>query len=97
VQRVGEEDRGARRAARKTGVFTGFHVVNPVNGSGCRVRRRLRADRLRHRRDHGRPGHDERDFAFAQAYDSRARGRASGRRRGGRAAVRLASRRTTCS
>ena len=32
------------------------------------VRRRLRADGVRHRRDHGRPGHDERDFDFATEF-----------------------------
>ena len=30
------------------------------------LRRRLRADGVRHRRDHGRPGHDARDYEFAQ-------------------------------
>ena len=39
----------------KTGVFTGAYAVNPVNGQRHPgVRRRLRADGLRHRRDHGR-------------------------------------------
>ena len=39
----------------KTGVFTGAYAVNPVNGTrDPGVRRRLRADGLRHRRDHGR-------------------------------------------
>ena len=39
----------------KTGVFTGAYAINPVNGErDPGVRRRLRADGLRHRRDHGR-------------------------------------------
>ncbi len=39
----------------KTGVFTGAYATNPVNGErDPRLRRRLRADGLRHRRDHGR-------------------------------------------
>ena len=49
-----------RRDKEKTGVFTGAFAVNPVNGSATPgVYRRLRADGLRHRRDHGgaRPGH----------------------------------------
>ena len=43
----------------KTGVFTGGWATNPVTGHAHPgVRRRLRADGLRHRRDHGgaRPG-----------------------------------------
>ena len=43
----------------KTGVFTGAYATNPVNGArDPGVHRRLRADGLRHRRDHGgaRPG-----------------------------------------
>ncbi len=41
----------------KTGVFLGAYAVNPVNGrQGAGLHRRLRADRLRHRRDHGRAG-----------------------------------------
>jgi leucyl-tRNA synthetase len=38
----------------KSGVFTGAHAINPVNGENPRVDRRLRHDGLRHRRDHGR-------------------------------------------
>ena len=39
----------------KTGVFTGAYAINPVNGAADPgLRRRLRADGLRHRRDHGR-------------------------------------------
>ena len=41
----------------KTGVFLGATATNPVNGEPLPgVRRRLRADGLRHRRDHGRAG-----------------------------------------
>ena len=51
----------------KTGVFTGAYAVNPVNGKrDPDLDRRLRAHELRHRRDHGRAGHDERDFEFAR-------------------------------
>ena len=57
-------------AKTKTGVFTGGYAINPVNGKrDPRLDRRLRADGLRHRRDHGRPGHDERDFEFAKKFD----------------------------
>ena len=39
----------------KTGVLLGVTAINPVNGERVPgVRRRLRADGLRHRRDHGR-------------------------------------------
>ena len=42
---------------QKTGVFTGRSVVNPVNGErDPRLGRRLRADGVRHRRDHGGAG-----------------------------------------
>ena len=41
----------------KTGVFTGAFATNPVDGrAAARLRRRLRADGLRHRRDHGGAG-----------------------------------------
>ena len=49
--------RGEERAAaeEKTGVFTGFFATNPVNErADPDLGRRLRADGLRHRRDHGR-------------------------------------------
>ena len=40
---------------QKTGVFTGAYATNPAtNAADPRVRRRLRADGLRHRGDHGR-------------------------------------------
>ena len=54
----------------KTGVFTGRHVVNPVNGEEIPV---WVADYVL--MDYGTgaimavPGHDERDFAFARAHD----------------------------
>jgi leucyl-tRNA synthetase len=62
------EERAA--AEEKTGVFTGFHAVNPVNGEQIRV---FVADYVL--TDYGTgaimavPAHDERDFAFAQAFD----------------------------
>ena len=41
-------------AKEKTGVFTGAYATNPVNGEQHPgLHRRLRADGLRHRRDHG--------------------------------------------
>ena len=40
----------------KTGVFTGTYVINPITGEADpRLPGRLRAHRVRHRRDHGRP------------------------------------------
>ena len=52
--RRSELDRQAGDRA-KTGVFTGSFATNPVNGDADPgLRRRLRADGLRHRRDHGR-------------------------------------------
>ena len=50
------EDR-ADTERTKTGVPLGRSVINPVNGErDPDVRRRLRADGVRHGRDHGRPG-----------------------------------------
>ena len=44
-------------AKTKTGVFTGGYAINPVNSQPIPdLDRRLRADGLRHRRDHGRAG-----------------------------------------
>ena len=45
-------------AKEKTGVFVGAFATNPATGPDPGVHRRLRAGRLRHRRDHGgaRPG-----------------------------------------
>ncbi len=62
------EDRAAEEA--KTGVFTGFHVTNPVNGERLPV---YVADYVL--MDYGTgaimavPGHDERDREFAEAFD----------------------------
>ena len=48
------EERAAEQA--KTGVFTGHFVDQPgERRAAARLGRRLRADGLRHRRDHGRP------------------------------------------
>ena len=62
------EERAA--AEEKTGVFTGFHAVNPVNDERIPI---YVADYVL--TDYGTgaimavPAHDERDFAFAQAFD----------------------------
>jgi leucyl-tRNA synthetase len=62
------EERAA--AAEKTGVFTGLHAVNPVNGERLPV---YVADYVL--TDYGTgaimavPGHDQRDFDFASAFD----------------------------
>jgi leucyl-tRNA synthetase len=54
----------------KTGVFLGRHVVNPVNGESLPM---YVADYVLMEYGTGAimavPGHDERDFAFAQAFD----------------------------
>ena len=43
--------------------------INPVDGRAHPgLDRRLRADYLRHRRDHGRAGGDQRDFEFARKF-----------------------------
>ncbi|HEU4976778.1 MAG TPA: leucine--tRNA ligase [Baekduia sp.] len=63
------EERGAADKP-KTGVFLGRHVVNPVNGESLPM---YVADYVLMEYGTGAimavPGHDERDFAFAQAYD----------------------------
>ena len=66
-----EEERGARsRREEKTGVFTGFYAVNPVNDARIPI---WVADYVL--MDYGTgaimavPAHDERDFAFAQKFD----------------------------
>ncbi len=54
-----ELDRQGADAKAKSGVFTGAFSTNPVTGAATAdLHRRLRADGLRHRRDHGgaRPG-----------------------------------------
>ena len=58
-----------RGQATKTGVFTGAFADQPgQRRARPDLRRRLRADGLRHRRDHGAcPAHDQRDFEFARA------------------------------
>jgi leucyl-tRNA synthetase len=62
------EDRAAEEA--KTGIFTGFHVTNPVNGERLPV---YVADYVL--MDYGTgaimavPGHDERDREFAEAFE----------------------------
>jgi leucyl-tRNA synthetase len=70
VQRAALKKTEERAAAEvKTGVFTGYHVVNPVNGERLPV---YVADYVL--TDYGTgaimavPAHDERDFAFAQAF-----------------------------
>jgi leucyl-tRNA synthetase len=71
VRRTGAKKTAERAAAtEKTGVFTGFHVVNPVNGERLPV---YVADYVL--RDYGTgaimavPAHDRRDFDFARTFD----------------------------
>jgi leucyl-tRNA synthetase len=71
ARRTAAKKTGERAAAaEKTGVFTGFHVVNPVNGERLPI---YVADYVLI--DYGTgaimavPAHDERDFSFAQAFD----------------------------
>jgi leucyl-tRNA synthetase len=72
VQQALTAERGERGAAdkAKTGVFLGRHVVNPVNGDRLPM---YVADYVL--MDYGTgaimavPGHDQRDFDFAQAYE----------------------------
>ena len=53
--RDGQRVEDARRPRTKTGVFTGFYAINPATDErDPDLGRRLRADGLRHRRDHGR-------------------------------------------
>ncbi len=63
------EERGAADKP-KTGVFLGRHVVNPVNGEAIPM---YVADYVLMEYGTGAimavPGHDERDYAFAKAYD----------------------------
>ena len=66
----------------KTGVFTGAFAINPVNGErDPGVRRRLRADGLRHRRDHGRarPGPARLGLRHGVRPADRPHGRTAGR------------------
>ncbi|MGI6005506.1 MAG: leucine--tRNA ligase [Christensenellales bacterium] len=57
-------------ANEKTGVFTGAHAVNPINGRKIPL---YTADYVLYSYGTGAvmavPGHDERDFEFAQKYD----------------------------
>jgi len=71
VRRAGAKKTAERAAAtEKTGVFTGLHAVNPVNGELLPV---YVADYVL--TDYGTgaimavPGHDERDFDFATAFE----------------------------
>jgi leucyl-tRNA synthetase len=64
--------RGEERAAsvEKSGIFTGFHAVNPVNGARIPI---WVADYVLMEYGTGAimavPAHDERDFEFAQKFD----------------------------
>jgi leucyl-tRNA synthetase len=71
VRRVGAKKTKERAAAEeKTGVFTGLHAVNPVNGERIPI---FVADYVLP--DYGTgaimavPAHDQRDFDFATAFD----------------------------
>jgi leucyl-tRNA synthetase len=76
---VRREGRGAKSDLDRTASTRTRPACSPAPTPGTRsptdgeahpdLDRRLRADELRHRRDHGRPGHDERDFEFAQKFD----------------------------
>ena len=70
----------------KTGVFLGAYAVNPVNGEQrAGVRRRLRAGRLRHRRDHGRARSGPARLGLREGVRPAGRAhRAAARRLGGR-------------
>ncbi len=65
-----ERDRRAGEAKEKTGVFTGAHAINPVNGEKAPI---WIADYVLASYGTGAimavPGHDERDFEFAQTFD----------------------------
>ncbi len=70
--RIAAARRGEERAAggAKSGVFTGFHAVNPVNGEQIPV---WIADYVLMEYGTGAimavPAHDERDFEFAKTFD----------------------------
>ncbi|MEQ8767913.1 MAG: leucine--tRNA ligase [Planctomycetota bacterium] len=65
-----ERDRRAGEAKEKTGAFTGAYAVNPVNGEKMPI---WIADYVLASYGTGAimavPGHDERDFEFAKAFD----------------------------
>ena len=55
VRHAGARSAVEREKKEKDGVFTGRYAINPVNGErDPDLGRRLRADGVRHRRDHGR-------------------------------------------
>src|SRR6185437_6225116 len=72
VERAGKRDLVARKVGdrEKTGVFTGGYAVNPATGARIPV---WVADYVLMEYGTGAimavPGHDERDFAFARAFD----------------------------
>ncbi|MEP6909627.1 MAG: leucine--tRNA ligase [Actinomycetota bacterium] len=74
VQKAGSRSVAERQTKEKDGVFTGHHVVNPVNGEQIPV---WVADYVL--MDYGTgaimavPAHDERDLEYAQRYDLRVR------------------------
>ena len=69
VERAQQKPASDREDKEKTGVFSGFYAVNPVNGSKIPV---FVADYVS--MDYGAgaimavPAHDERDYAFAEKY-----------------------------
>ena len=70
----------------KTGVFTGGYATNPVTGEARPgLRRRLRADGLRHRRDHGRARPGRAGLGVRDAVRPADRADRRSRRRAGRA------------
>lgn len=69
VKNISDLDRETSAAKEKTGVFTGGHAINPVNGQPVPI---WIADYVK--ADYGSgaimavPGHDERDYEFARAF-----------------------------
>ena len=69
AKNISDRDREIAAAKEKTGVFTGAHAINPVNGAKLPV---WIADYVK--MDYGSgaimavPAHDERDYAFAKAF-----------------------------
>jgi leucyl-tRNA synthetase len=70
VKNISDLDRETGAAKEKTGVFTGGYAINPVNGASVPL---WIADYVK--ADYGSgaimavPGHDERDYDFAKAFD----------------------------